>query len=154
MQEQYIFIHDAILEAVTCGDTQISASNLRRSIQKLSHRHPETNFTGFESQFKAYIIQLSAVTITMLHCIIDLYRVLICTYMYICMHVYACIPTTHTHMHKYTLTHLYDLCCISLQVLKKVSPSPRERLCKKALENPTRNRTNDYLPGNKFNQYK
>ena len=58
MQEQYIFIHDAILEAVTCGDTQISASNLRRSIQKLSYSDPETNYIGFESQFKAYIILL------------------------------------------------------------------------------------------------
>ena len=53
MQEQYIFIHDAILEAVTCGDTQISAGDLHRSIQKLSHRDPKTNLTGFESQFKA-----------------------------------------------------------------------------------------------------
>ena len=53
MQEQYIFIHDAILEAVTCGDTQISASNLQRCIQILSKRDPETNLTGFESQFKA-----------------------------------------------------------------------------------------------------
>ena len=52
-QEQYVFIHDAILEAVTCGDTQISASDLRRNIQKLSRRDQETRSTGFESQFKA-----------------------------------------------------------------------------------------------------
>ena len=52
-QEQYIFIHDAILEAMTCGDTQINASDLRRSIQKLGQRDPETRLTGFESQFKA-----------------------------------------------------------------------------------------------------
>ena len=52
-QEQYIFINDAILEAVTCGDTQITASDLRRSIQNLSRRDPQTHSTGFESQFKA-----------------------------------------------------------------------------------------------------
>ena len=40
MQEQYIFIHNAILEAATCGDTHISANNL----QKLSHRRLETVF--------------------------------------------------------------------------------------------------------------
>ena len=34
-QDQYIFIHDAILESVTCGDTQIDAGNLRTSLDKL-----------------------------------------------------------------------------------------------------------------------
>ena len=55
LQEQYIFIHDAILEAITCGDTQISACDLRTSIQKLSNSDPEMNLTGFESQFKVAI---------------------------------------------------------------------------------------------------
>ena len=52
MQEQYIFIHDAILEAVICGDTQMSAYDLRKSIRKLTQRNPQTHFTGFERQFK------------------------------------------------------------------------------------------------------
>ena len=30
-----MFIHDAILETVTCGDTQIEASNLRMAMRKL-----------------------------------------------------------------------------------------------------------------------
>ena len=34
-QEQYIFIHDAILESVTCGDTRIDAGNLRASLNQL-----------------------------------------------------------------------------------------------------------------------
>ena len=51
IQEQYAFIHDAILESVTCGDTQIGASNLRMAIQKLHKRNPQTGKTGFESQF-------------------------------------------------------------------------------------------------------
>ena len=58
LQEQYIFIHDAILEAITCGDTQISACDLRTNIQKLSNSDPETNVTGFESQFKVYTFVL------------------------------------------------------------------------------------------------
>ena len=54
-QDQYIFINDAILEAVTCGDTQIEASDLRRSIQSLSKRDPTTHLTGYENQFKASV---------------------------------------------------------------------------------------------------
>ena len=34
-QEQYTFIHDVILESVTCGDTQISSGELRPTIAKL-----------------------------------------------------------------------------------------------------------------------
>ena len=110
MQEQYIFIHDAILEAVTCGDTQISASNLRRSIQKLSYSDPETNYIGFESQFKAYIsvVASSAVTLNAQQCI-NKYTMLICTciiILYIHMRTHT---QTHIYMHEDTLTHLYWL---------------------------------------------
>ena len=55
-QDQYIFIHDAILEAVTCGDTQIEASDLRRATQTLSKQDPQTQLTGYENQFKASLV--------------------------------------------------------------------------------------------------
>ena len=55
MQKQYIFIHDAILEAIACGDTQINASDLRRAIKKLSCRDPATHLTVFENQLKACV---------------------------------------------------------------------------------------------------
>ena len=46
VQDQYVFIHDAILETVTCGDTQIEASNLRMAMNKLQEALPgETNYT-------------------------------------------------------------------------------------------------------------
>ena len=32
-----MFIHDAILESVTCGDTQISATNLRMATTKMKN---------------------------------------------------------------------------------------------------------------------
>ncbi|CAI8021857.1 Receptor-type tyrosine-protein phosphatase alpha [Geodia barretti] len=38
--DQYVFIHDAILERVVCGDTQIEASNLRMAIIKLKEGIP------------------------------------------------------------------------------------------------------------------
>ncbi|XP_064386146.1 uncharacterized protein LOC135334769 isoform X3 [Halichondria panicea] len=51
-QDQYVFIHDAILESVTCGDTQISAGDLRRQIQKMSSVAPGKTVSGFQYQFQ------------------------------------------------------------------------------------------------------
>ena len=47
-----MFIHDAILESVTCGDTQISAADLRRQIQKMSSVAPGKTITEFQYQFQ------------------------------------------------------------------------------------------------------
>ena len=52
LQEQYIFIHDAILESVTCGDTEISSANLRLIMKKMSKVNPETKATPLQTQFK------------------------------------------------------------------------------------------------------
>ena len=51
-QDQYVFIHDAILESVTCGDTQISAGDLRRQIQMMSQIAQGKSCTGFQYQFQ------------------------------------------------------------------------------------------------------
>ena len=45
-----MFVHDAILEAVTCGDTQIDASDLRTTIQKLTKK-TSSGRTSFELHF-------------------------------------------------------------------------------------------------------
>ena len=47
-----MFIHDAILESITCGNTQLSAADLQRTVTKLKQRHPCTELTGYEQQFK------------------------------------------------------------------------------------------------------
>ena len=46
-----MFIHDAVLESLTCGDTQIPASRLSGAIKKLKEKDRETGRTGFETQF-------------------------------------------------------------------------------------------------------
>ncbi|XP_064386168.1 uncharacterized protein LOC135334780 isoform X2 [Halichondria panicea] len=51
-QDQYVFIHDAILESVTCGDTQISAGDLRRQIQKMLSVTPGKTISEFQYQFQ------------------------------------------------------------------------------------------------------
>ena len=50
-QDQYVFIHDAVLESLTCGDTQIPASELSGAMEKLKQKDSETGRTGFETQF-------------------------------------------------------------------------------------------------------
>ena len=54
-QDQYVFIHDAVLESLTCGDTQIPASRLSGAIKKLKEKNRETGRTGFETQFHVCI---------------------------------------------------------------------------------------------------
>ncbi|KAM4807556.1 receptor-type tyrosine-protein phosphatase delta isoform 7-T7 [Rhinophrynus dorsalis] len=51
-EDQYIFIHDALLEAVTCGNTEVPARNLYAYIQNLTQIEPGENVTGMELEFK------------------------------------------------------------------------------------------------------
>uniref|UniRef100_A0A8D3E9Y4 Receptor-type tyrosine-protein phosphatase delta n=1 Tax=Scophthalmus maximus TaxID=52904 RepID=A0A8D3E9Y4_SCOMX len=51
-EDQYIFIHDALLEAVTCGNTEVPARNLYSYIQRLTQVEPGENVTGMELEFK------------------------------------------------------------------------------------------------------
>ncbi|XP_064592701.1 receptor-type tyrosine-protein phosphatase delta isoform X39 [Zonotrichia leucophrys gambelii] len=51
-EDQYIFIHDALLEAVTCGNTEVPARNLYAYIQKLTQIETGENVTGMELEFK------------------------------------------------------------------------------------------------------
>nr|XP_023685337.1 receptor-type tyrosine-protein phosphatase delta-like isoform X27 [Paramormyrops kingsleyae] len=51
-EDQYVFIHDALLEAVTCGNTEVPARNLYAYIQKLTQIESGENVTGMELEFK------------------------------------------------------------------------------------------------------
>ena len=50
IQDQYVFIHDAILEAVTCGDTQIESGDLRAKLNKMKKKN-QSGKTELELQF-------------------------------------------------------------------------------------------------------
>ncbi|MEQ2214585.1 hypothetical protein XENOCAPTIV_013217 [Xenoophorus captivus] len=55
-EDQYVFIHDALQEAVNCGTTEVPARNLYVYIQKLTQIEGGENVTGMELEFKkAYI---------------------------------------------------------------------------------------------------
>ncbi|XP_041417369.1 receptor-type tyrosine-protein phosphatase F isoform X16 [Xenopus laevis] len=51
-EDQYIFIHEALLEAVMCGVTEVPARSLYAHIQKLSQVPPGESVTSMELEFK------------------------------------------------------------------------------------------------------
>ncbi|XP_030241629.1 tyrosine-protein phosphatase Lar isoform X4 [Drosophila navojoa] len=51
-EDQYIFIHDAILEAIICGSTEVAARNLHSHLQKLLTTEPGESISGMEVEFK------------------------------------------------------------------------------------------------------
>ena len=54
IKDQFMFIHDAILESVTCGDTQITATDLRMTVDKMKRNDNKKQLHGFQYQFKVY----------------------------------------------------------------------------------------------------
>ncbi|XP_043909993.1 receptor-type tyrosine-protein phosphatase S-like isoform X4 [Protopterus annectens] len=51
-EDQYSFIHDALLEAVACGNTEVPARNLYTYIQRLAQVETGEHVTGMELEFK------------------------------------------------------------------------------------------------------
>lgn len=50
-QEQYIFVHQAVLEALTRGSTCIEASQLEAALTELSAPDPQLGCSGLEEEF-------------------------------------------------------------------------------------------------------
>ncbi|XP_043364018.1 receptor-type tyrosine-protein phosphatase mu isoform X8 [Dermochelys coriacea] len=51
-EEQYVFIHDAILEACLCGDTSIPASQVRSVYYEVNKLDPQTNSSQIKEEFR------------------------------------------------------------------------------------------------------
>ena len=51
-QEQYAFIHDALNDHLTCGDTSVAAQLLKTVIAEMSSPEQEISCTGFQEQFE------------------------------------------------------------------------------------------------------
>lgn len=56
-EDQYVFIHDALQEAVNCGTTEVPARNLYAYIQKLTQIEGGENVTGMELEFKVQTVE-------------------------------------------------------------------------------------------------
>ena len=52
MQEQFVFIHDAVLEYLICGDTQIPTPDLNEALHCLQQCDERKQNTGFGIQFQ------------------------------------------------------------------------------------------------------
>lgn len=51
-EDQYIFVHEALLEAAVCGNTEVPARNLYAHIQKLTQVPAGEAVTAMELEFK------------------------------------------------------------------------------------------------------
>ncbi|KAJ7358732.1 hypothetical protein OS493_021507 [Desmophyllum pertusum] len=51
-EDQYVFLHQAVMEALTCGNTEIPPQDLRITMNKLSRVHKPTKRTGYAREFK------------------------------------------------------------------------------------------------------
>lgn len=56
-EDQYSFIHDALLEAVACGNTEVAARSLYSYIQKLAQVESGEHVTGMELEFKVQEVE-------------------------------------------------------------------------------------------------
>ena len=53
VQAQYVFIHSALDELLTCGDTEVAAANMRIAIGRLSRPIEEgSEVSGFQKQYE------------------------------------------------------------------------------------------------------
>ena len=62
-QDQYAFIHDAVLESIMCGNTQVPAAAMKKAMTRLGNRAKTTDQDGFETQF-----HVSASPVILTHC--------------------------------------------------------------------------------------
>ena len=49
-----MFVHDAVLEAVICGETNITTNKYEMKLQKLKEVDPVTGCSGLKSQFNLF----------------------------------------------------------------------------------------------------
>lgn len=59
LQEQYIFIHDAILEACLCGETAIPICEFKAAFYELIRIDSQTNSSHLKDEFQVTLLLIS-----------------------------------------------------------------------------------------------
>ena len=70
LQEQYVFVYDALLEALKSGNTAIPCSMFREEYEKISHCGPEREKSLLQEQFEVSPVQTYGFS-WRLHCLDD-----------------------------------------------------------------------------------
>ena len=52
LQEQYVFLHDVVLESLLCGNTELLCETFSKELNDLKKMDPETGKSGLELQFE------------------------------------------------------------------------------------------------------
>ena len=52
VKTQYVFIHTALDELITCGETEVAAANVRIAIGRLGRIAASNSITGFQQQYE------------------------------------------------------------------------------------------------------
>ena len=55
-QEQYIFIHEAILETILCGMNEVDSSRIQMEVKNLAQVQA-SGMTGFQEKFKVCLVK-------------------------------------------------------------------------------------------------
>ena len=61
LQIQYVFIHNALDELLTCGETEITAANMRIAIGKLGRSVQSGTGTGFQKQYEVHVLYVAII---------------------------------------------------------------------------------------------
>ena len=75
-QDQYVFLHDALDEYITCGETDVAVSNLRARMNKLRKHIPEKGITGFMEQFQVSFAVPMSPSRCLQYCLVKLSQLL------------------------------------------------------------------------------
>ena len=65
-QSQYVFVYEALLDLIHCGDTEIAPQDLTQRIQALDREEQDSRETALEAEFKVRLALFGYVSQTRL----------------------------------------------------------------------------------------
>lgn len=63
MQEQYVFLHDALVEGLTEGNSNVTAAEFPEYYKRLNHLNPATQKSGILEQFQVELRSFNGINL-------------------------------------------------------------------------------------------